>query len=181
MTYRLEEFNALPDDLAEPELTKCCGSSRWAREVAGARPFVAMDELLATADRVWQTLEPADWLEAFSHHPQIGENKSERAQAVEAIRWSEEEQSGTKDTDAETRDALASTNRAYLQKFGYIFIVCATGKSTREMLALCEQRLPNDAETELRIAAEEQRRITQLRLRKLVTTNEESGFQNPES
>lgn len=147
---------------------KCCGSSAWAREMVAARPFSNMDELLATADRIWWSLDAADWLEAFSHHPQIGEKKSERPQTAEASRWSEEEQSSTRDADAETRAALASINRAYLRKFGYIFIVCATGKSTSEMLSLCEERLQNEPGAELRIAAEEQRRITHLRLRKLL-------------
>ena len=168
MKQRLDEFNALPREEAESELMKCCGSSVWAREVAGARPFSDMEGLLIEADRIWWSLDAADWLEAFSHHPQIGEKSSERPQGAEASRWSEEEQSGTRDTDAETRAALAAANRAYLQKFGYIFIVCATGKTTNEMLSLCEQRLQNDPDAELRIAAEEQRRITHLRLRKML-------------
>lgn len=165
---QLDEFNALRREEAESELMKCCGSSAWAREVVAARPFSSMEELFAEADRVWWSLDAADWLEAFSHHPQIGEKSAERPQAAEASRWSEQEQSGTRAAAAETRATLASANRAYLQKFGHIFIVCATGKSTSEMLSLCEQRLPNDPETELRIAAEEQRRITHLRLRKLL-------------
>jgi OHCU decarboxylase len=164
----LDAFNALAPAEAESELMKCCGSSRWAQAVARARPFNDMDELLTVADRVWWSLAAADWLEAFSHHPQIGEKKSERQQAAEASRWSAEEQSGTRSAEAETLAALASANRDYLQKFGHIFIVCATGKSTEEMLALCEQRLPHDPETELRIAAEEQRRITHLRLHKML-------------
>ncbi|MBD0327679.1 MAG: 2-oxo-4-hydroxy-4-carboxy-5-ureidoimidazoline decarboxylase [Pyrinomonadaceae bacterium] len=167
---KLDEFNALAREDAQSELMKCCGSGNWAQAVVEARPFSDMDELLATADRIWWSLHPSDWLEAFSHHPQIGEKRSERAQAAEASRWSEEEQSGTRGAEAETMSALANANRAYLQKFGYIFIVCATGKSSDEMLSLCEERLPNDAQTELRIAAEEQRRITHLRLRKLLET-----------
>ena len=168
MRQTLAEFNSLRREEAEMELMKCCGSSAWAREVVAARPFSSMYEVLAAADRIWWSLGAADWLEAFSHHPQIGGKSAERAQSGEASRWSQEEQSGTRDADAETREALAWANRAYLQKFGYIFIVCATGKSAAEMLALCEQRLQNDRETELRIAAEEQRRITHLRLRKLL-------------
>lgn len=127
-----------------------------------------MDELLVEADRIWWSLDAADWLEAFSHHPQIGERKSERTQAAEANRWSEQEQSGTREADAGTQAALAAANLAYAQKFGHIFIVCATGKSSAEMLSLCEQRLQNDSAAELRNAAEEQRRITHLRLRKLL-------------
>jgi OHCU decarboxylase len=164
----LDNLNALSSAEAEAELMKCCGSVRWARDVAGARPFSDMDELLDAADLAWWSLDSADWLEAFSHHPQIGERESERPQAAEAARWSEEEQSGTTDAEAETSGALAAANRAYLQKFGYIFIVCATGKTSGEMLSLCERRLSNEPAEELRNAAEEQRRITQLRLRKLL-------------
>jgi OHCU decarboxylase len=141
---------------------------RWARALAGARPFDSMDELLETADGVWWALDAEDWLEAFSHHPQIGEKKSERPQGAEASRWSEEEQSGTSSADAETVAALAAANRDYFQKFGYIFIVCATGKSSTEMLSLLNERMPHEPDEELRIAAEEQRRITHIRLRKML-------------
>jgi OHCU decarboxylase len=168
LKQKLEAFNALPATEAEAELMKCCGSLRWARDVAAARPFDDMDELLDAADLAWWSLDSSDWLEAFSHHPQIGESRSERPQAEEASRWSEEEQAGTAQAEAETREALAAANRAYLQKFGYIFIVCATGKTSGEMLSLCEQRLSNDAQAELRNAAEEQRRIMHLRLEKLL-------------
>jgi OHCU decarboxylase len=164
----LDEFNALPQGEAEAELMKCCGSVNWARDVAGARPFDSMDELLDAADLAWWSLDSSGWLEAFSHHPPIGERKSERPQAAEASRWSEEEQAGTLDAEAGTSEALAAANRAYFEKFGYIFIVCATGKTSGEMLSLCEQRLSNDAAAELRNAAEEQRRITHLRLQKLL-------------
>jgi OHCU decarboxylase len=171
---RLAEFNSLPPEAATPELMKCCGSTRWAQALAAARPFSKMDEVLDAADRIWWALDATDWREAFSHHPQIGEKSAERPQAAQASRWSEEEQAGTRAADARTATALASANRAYLQKFGYIFIVCATGKSSCEMLALCEARLPNDPEAELRTAAEEQRRITHLRLRKLLTIAQEA-------
>jgi OHCU decarboxylase len=168
LKLKLDEFNALPPEAAQAELMKCCGSRNWAQAMADARPFGDIEGLLSTADRIWWSLKAADWLEAFSHHPQIGEKKGARAQAAEASRWSEEEQSGTRGAEVETKEALASANRVYLRKFGYIFIVCATGKNSDEMLSLCEERLSNDAQTELRIAAGEQRRITQLRLRKLL-------------
>lgn len=168
----IDELNQLSREEAASELVKCCGSIEWAQAVAAERPFKSVDELLATSDRIWWLLEPADWLDAFSHHPQIGEQQSERPQAAEASRWSAEEQSGTSGTDDDTRATLVAANRAYLNKFGYIFIVCATGKSAAEMLSLLQQRLPNDSEAELHIAAEEQRRITHLRLRKLLTSLE---------
>lgn len=164
----LARLNSLAREEAATELLKCCGSTVWARAVADARPFADADELLETADRVWWSLSEADWLEAFRSHPKIGERRAAREVGREAARWSEEEQAGTRDAAAETRDALAAANREYEQRFGFIFIVCATGKSTDEMLALLGARLSNGRDRELRVAAEEQRRITRLRLGKLL-------------
>jgi OHCU decarboxylase len=160
----LERINALSPEEAEAEFLKCCGSTLWARRMTDERPFQHLEELLAKADAEWWALDEEDWLEAFSRHPKIGERKSEREQAEEARRWSEQEQAGTQSADDETRHALAELNRAYLQKFGYIYIICATGKTADEMLAILKERIRNDADREIRIAAEEQRRITHLRL-----------------
>lgn len=143
--------------------------------MAEERPFHHLQELLAKADAEWWALDAEDWLEAFSRHPKIGENKSERAQAAGAQKWSEQEQAGTRSADEETKQQLAAANREYESKFGYIYIVCATGKTADEMLSICRERLSNDPNEELRAAAEEQRRITHLRLRKLLER------QNPES
>ena len=164
----LERINLLPAGEAEKELLKCCGSRKWARRVTAERPFENRDELLGTADHVWWSLEPRDWLDAFHSHPKIGEKKAASAVAVEAQRWSEDEQSGTRNSAAETMDALAKLNRAYEEKFGYIFIVCASGKSSEEMLAILRARLQNPADQEMRNAAAEQGKITELRLRKLI-------------
>jgi allantoicase len=164
----IARLNALTDAEAEGELLKCCGSTRWAQRMAEQRPFESLDELAETADRLWWNLDRQDWLEAFRSHPKIGEQKAARSLDEAAQRWSEEEQSGTRDAAHETLDALAAANRAYEQKFGHIFIVCATGKSTEQMLALLNERLQHDSDTELRVAVEEQRRITHLRLRKLL-------------
>ena len=164
----LRRLNALAPGAATAELLKCCGSSRWAQRMSAERPFQDASSLFETAERVWQTLEPSDWLEAFRSHPKIGETKAERAVSDEAQQWSEHEQSGVREASAQTLSALAEANRAYEQKFGYIFIVCATGKTSDEMLALLEARLPNDADAELRNAAAEQARITHLRLQKLL-------------
>jgi len=164
----LERLNALPESVAEAELLRCCGSTVWARRMAGERPFHDLQDLLARADSVWWALDAEDWLEAFSRHPKIGERESARAQAQAARRWSEQEQAGTNSADEETRRELAEGNRQYEQKFGHIYIVCATGKSADEMLLILKERLQNDAEKELRVAAEEQRRITHLRLQKLL-------------
>ena len=168
MSEALERLNGLPQEEAESELLKCCGSTLWARRMAEERPFQGLQDLLAKADAEWWSLDPEDWSEAFSRHPKIGEKESARAQAAAARQWSEQEQAGTRSADEETKRQLAAANREYESKFGYIYIVCATGKTAGEMLSICRERLGNDPEKELRVAAEEQRRITHLRLRKLL-------------
>ena len=168
MRERLEQLNALSQEEAEAELLKCCGSTLWARRMGEERPFHDLQELLAKADAEWWSLDEEDWLEAFSRHPKIGEKRSERAQVPEAQAWSEQEQSGTHSADYATRLALTELNQEYAEKFGFIYIVCATGKTADEMLAILKERLRNEAETEIRIAAEEQRRITHLRLQKVL-------------
>ena len=164
----LEQLNLLPASEAEHELLKCCGSKEWAERVAAKRPFGTVADLTKSADHIWWSLEPRDWLEAFHSHPKIGEKKAAAAVAAESQKWSEDEQSGIRDSGEETIAALAKLNREYEEKFGYIFIVCASGKSSEEMLAILRQRLGNDAPEELRIAAAEQAKITQLRLTKLI-------------
>jgi OHCU decarboxylase len=164
----LERLNSLPANEAERELLKCCGSKTWARQVSAARPFSSLDGLLETSDRLWRALEPPDWLQAFHSHPRIGEQKAAQATAPEAHAWSEQEQAGTHAAPEETKQALARGNREYEQKFGFIFIICATAKSSEEMLASLHERLKNDKEAELHNAAEEQGKITKLRLQKLL-------------
>ena len=136
--------------------------------MVAARHYRSLDDLIAGADRIWWSLKPQDWLEAFHSHPKIGEKKAAAATAVQAQQWSEDEQSGIRNSAQQTLFALAELNRAYEEKFGYIFIVCASGKNSEEMLAILRDRLENNADEELRIAAGEQAKITQLRLRKLV-------------
>jgi OHCU decarboxylase len=165
---RLQHLNLLSASEAESELLKCCGSRSWARQMVAARPYSNLEELLTHADRLWWSLDSEDWLEAFHSHPKIGEKKAAAATAAEAQKWSEDEQSGIRDSTQQTMEALADLNRAYEEKFGFIFIVCASGKSSDEMLAILRQRLRNEREEELRIAAAEQARITALRLRKLI-------------
>lgn len=138
------------------------------------RPFAKVDELLDKADSIWWSVEADDWLEAFRSHPQIGEQKAAEIVAEQARDWSEAEQTGARDAAPETKQALASGNRQYEQRFGFIFIVCASGKTANEMLAVLGERLSNDPDKELHIAAEEQRKITQLRLNKLVGNRQES-------
>ena len=155
---------------AEAEFLKCCGSKNWARRLASERPFASLNELVDGGERLWWSLEPGDWLEAFQSHPKIGEQKAAAAPAVEAQQWSEDEQSGIRDSAQQNIDELADLNRAYEAKFGFIFIVCAAGKRSEEMLRILRERLANNPDEELRLAAAEQAKITQLRLGKLIAT-----------
>ena len=136
--------------------------------MVSARPYLDLNELISKSDRVWWSLNPQDWLEAFHSHPKIGEKKAAAEQAAEAQQWSEDEQSGIRNSEQQTLDALAKLNWAYEGKFGYIFIVCASGKSSEEMLAILRGRLQKNPDEELPIAAAEQAKITELRLRKLL-------------
>ena len=164
----MASLNSLSPSQAEAEFLKCCGSKNWARQLTSARPFASLDELIAKADLIWWSLDSEDWLEAFHSHPKIGEKKAAAPTVVEAQRWSEDEQSGIRDSAQQTLDALAKLNQTYEEKFGYIFIVCASGKGSEEMLAILRARLENNADAELRVAAAEQAKITHLRLRKLL-------------
>lgn len=185
----LSRLNALPARQAEAELLACCGSRAWAREIVEGRPYADVDLLFEEAERVWWSIGPADWLEAFRAHARIGEAKpAEGLQSAEAgesglaataqaepratertRHWSEQEQAGTRIADRETLDALAAGNRAYEQRFGFIFLVCATGKSAPQMLDELRNRMRHDPDTELRVAASEQNAITRLRLEKLLS------------
>jgi len=156
----LAELNALDDEAAAQEMLRCCGSTRWAREMTAARPFAAVDTMTEAADTIWAGLDRADWLEAFAAHPKIG---GEAAKG-----WSAAEQASAASASRDLLARLAEANREYEARFGYIFIVCATGKSAAEMLQRLEGRLDNDPLIELRIAADEQRKITRLRLAKLL-------------
>lgn len=152
------ELNALSGEEASERLRGCCGSTEWARRMEEARPFRDFAALQDTADETWRSLSESDWREAFQRHPRIGERVSGQAA---------EEQAGTRNASSAILEGLARANREYEGKFGHVFLVCATGKSAEEMLALCRERLHNDAETEMRVASEEQRKITRLRLQKV--------------
>jgi OHCU decarboxylase len=167
MTF--EALNALPPDEAQQEFLKCCGSVNWAKAMVQLRQYAAsIGGLVLLGNAMWWVLEPADWLEAFRSHPRIGEKKAAQPVSTQSKAWSGQEQAGTRDANQETLDLLAQLNREYEKKFGFIYIVCATGKSATEMLANLRERLQNDPETELPIAAAEQAKITELRLKKLV-------------
>ncbi|MEO8431031.1 MAG: 2-oxo-4-hydroxy-4-carboxy-5-ureidoimidazoline decarboxylase [Acidobacteriota bacterium] len=160
MTSGVSRLDALSSDEAARELLAFCGSDEWARRMAAARPFGTPARLLEAADLSWSALSAAGRLQALSRHPRIGDPGASGQPA--------REQSAMRDADAETARDLALANRDYEERFGRIFIVAAAGRTAAEMLALCRERLHNDAATELEIAAEEQRRITRLRLEAFV-------------
>ncbi len=162
----------MDEDQAAKLLAECCGSSRWVAMMTSRRPFGTRDVVFAIAEDVYDLLEPNDWLEAFAHHPRIGERTGAVAQGERGSTWSIREQSGVDHTARDVRDQLALTNNEYEQRFGYIYIVCAAGKGADEMLSLARERLRNDPADEMRIAAEEQRRIMRLRLAKLLDNTE---------
>jgi 2-oxo-4-hydroxy-4-carboxy-5-ureidoimidazoline decarboxylase len=162
----LARWNVLPEPEAAQEILPCCGSQRWAHALARLRPFADTAKLLAQSDEVWSQLDPSDWDEAFASHPRIGEKKAPLAATAKSAAWSSEEQSGVEHVGADVHDRLKRGNKQYEHRFGRIYIVCATGKSAEEMLAILERRLENDDATELLEAAEQQRQITRLRLRK---------------
>lgn len=161
-------LNELPVEEAESVFRDCCGSSEWARRMSAARPFAMLENLFRSADDIWFSLSSVDHLEAFASHPKIGSNHAAPMQQAKSAEWSSGEQSGMNAASNSVKDALVEANHLYLEKFGFIFIVCATGKAADEMLAICKARLGNSAATELQIAAEEQRKITEIRLKKLL-------------
>ena len=138
--------------------------------MAAARPFADVSALLDQAEEIWQNLDAQDWLEAFAAHPKIGAKKAASHQTAQSADWSKSEQSGTENADDSVRNELEEANNLYENKFGFIFIVCATGKSAEEMLSLCKQRSNNSETEEIKIAADEQRKITEIRLKKLLET-----------
>jgi OHCU decarboxylase len=157
---RLTALNDCSPETARSQFKRCCGSSRWGELMAEARPFSNLYDLETRADQTWKSCSHQDWLEAFAAHPRIG--------ARADTRWSREEQSGIERVSTGVLADLARANHHYETKFGYIFVVCATGKAAAEMLAAVQQRLGNDPSAEIHNAAEQQRLITRLRLRKLL-------------
>ena len=149
----VEEFNRLPAEQAEAELLRCCGATRWVREMISRRPFSSLKSCCAVADEVWARMERGDILEAFSHHPRIGDVEGLRKKFASTAKWASGEQSGVNAADESTLKELADRNQAYEQKFGHIFIVCATGKTANEMLEILKGRFGNDPKSELLLAA----------------------------
>lgn len=159
----------LPEAAAVAELRKCCGSTSFAARLAAARPFADRAALHAAADAVWDACSEADWREAFAAHPRIGSRRDVAQKAAATRAWSENEQAGMAQAGDDLAARMAAANEAYEAKFGHIYLVCATGRTAAELLAFCEARLANAPDAELRVAAEEQRKITHLRLEKLLT------------
>jgi len=164
----LRQLNAMDAQEIGATLADFCAAPAWIARMAASRPFATPAAVLAAADAAADAVGPDDWREAFRHHPPIGEQAAERPQSDTARAASSREQSAAREASASDLTALAEGNRAYQEKFGHVFIVCATGRTAAEMLALLRERLPNDPETEVRIAASEQRRITRLRLERLL-------------
>ena len=162
----LETFNNLSSEERQKELFKCCGSTKWSQAIAKNK-FSSVEELKKESDSVWFSLDEKDWREAFSHHPKIGDVASLKKKFASTSAWAAGEQSGINAASEEILADLKNKNDEYENKFGFIFIVCATGKSAGEMLDLLKKRLINNPAFEGRVAAEEQNKITHLRLDKL--------------
>jgi OHCU decarboxylase len=165
---RLDELNRLDVVPATRELRRCCGSTHWAERMAAARPFTTVAAAAAAADAIGSTLDRSDWLEAFAAHPRIGGVARAGEAGSDTARWSADEQAGASAADDALRGRLADANRSYEAQFGHRFIVCAAGRTAGEMLDALTARLVNNPDDELRVAAEEQRKITRLRLAKLL-------------
>lgn len=168
MTIRLTDFNQLTNEEAASKLLGCCTSERWAQQLSARRPFNSLDDLFTASDDVWSQMTETDFLQAFEGHPQIGNVETLKEKYRHTIGSASHEQSAVSEADEATLQALAQGNQDYLDKFGFIFIVFATGKSAQQMLDLLMARLPNAREQELSNAAAEQNKITRLRLSKLI-------------
>lgn len=163
-----EELDRLPEAEARTELMKCCGSTEWAKAMAAGRPYGDARALFSAADRAWAALGKKDRLEAFDHHPRIGEKRL-REKFGSAARWAGQEQAGVKLAAEDILTALAQGNREYERRFGHIFLVCATGKTAPELLAILTRRLANAPDAEFDEACREQAKITRIRLEKLLS------------
>jgi 2-oxo-4-hydroxy-4-carboxy-5-ureidoimidazoline decarboxylase len=162
---RLSAWNRADEAPALETMLACCGAKRWAAAMVQARPLANVAAVRDAADRAWRTMEEGDWLEAFSCHPRIGERNGAHATAKSAA-WSRQEQVSVGSAQERILSRLAEANALYEERFGFTYIVCATGKSAEEMLAILERRLDGARAAELREAAEQQRQILQIRLGK---------------
>ena len=167
------QLDEMPAEEAGALLKECCGSTRWVTMMLARRPFRFRDSVFFAADMFWKSLTMRDRMEAFAHHPRIGEKEGAKAQGKTGAVWSAREQSGMDVVEAELRKEIAEINREYEDRFGYIYIVSAHGKTAAELLTIAKDRLRNAPENEIRIACEEQQKIMRLRLEKLLGPREE--------
>jgi OHCU decarboxylase len=163
----IAEFDHLPAEKKKELLFQCCGSNEWVNKMLAVFPVEDLVELLEAADEKWYECSEQDWREAFNHHPKIGDLNSLKEKFANTKEWAEGEQAAVKETSEEVLKELSDFNKMYEEKFGFIFIICATGRSAEEMLTFLKERLNNNREEEIGIAAREQLKITQLRLEKL--------------
>ncbi len=162
------ELDRLTRAAATEVLTSCCGARQWVERMVAKRPFGSTGQVKADAEEIWESLTREDWLEAFAHHPRIGETRS--SQPGQGQAWSSREQSRVAEATAPVRQELERVNQDYEARYGYRYIVCASGRSAEELLSLARERLRHEPEDELRVAAGEQLRITLLRLDRLLST-----------
>jgi len=167
----LDQLNRLSEADATAAFVQCCTSARWVERMVIDRPFESLSEMLEISDRIWEECDVDDYIEAFQGHPRIGDVESLAKKYTNTKGWAGNEQKGMDNADSAVITRLADGNKTYEEKFGHIFIVCATGKSAAEMLALLEARMPNEPKTEVMVAAEEQNKITRIRLKKLLAGN----------
>ena len=165
----MENFNGLDDESAKAALINCCGATKWVDLMLKKRPFASIDNMLTTSRECWDECGEEDWKEAFTHHPKIGDLASLKEKYASTSKWAANEQSGVAVANPKVLRELAKGNTAYQVKYGYIFIVCATGKSAKEMLDILKSRIHNSPSKELLIAKEEQFKITQIRIHKLLS------------
>ncbi|MEO5571226.1 MAG: 2-oxo-4-hydroxy-4-carboxy-5-ureidoimidazoline decarboxylase, partial [Bacteroidia bacterium] len=161
------EFNSLTVQQQKDELFKCCGCLAWVDNLSEKIPFDSIEKLKIESDGIWFSLNEKDWLEAFTNHPKIGDIKSLEKKFASTKLWASGEQLGVNIATQNVLKELKEMNDEYEKKFGYIFIVCATGKSAEEMLSMLKSRLKNSSEEEIKIASQEQNKITHLRIDKL--------------
>ena len=172
MTITIAQLDEMPDAEAAFKLAACCGSGRWVAEMLLRRPLGSRGHLVGAADEVAASLREPDWLEAFRHHPKIGQRISNAVVSTSAESWSTGEQSAVATASTAIRAALADANEDYERRFGFIFIICASGRSATEILAALRARMGNTREAEIFVAAAEQQQITRLRLEKLVAPDD---------
>jgi len=167
----ISQFSALNADDATKQMLRCCGSSKWAAAMVAGRPYQSLDDVQAAAEQAFAALKHADWLEAFSHHPRIGEASLARAEASGSATWAGREQSGMAAATEAQRDEFRRLNAEYENRFEHVFLIFASGKSAAEMLAEIRRRLTLPDAQAFRESTLEQAKITQLRLSRLLAGN----------